>query len=269
MNDNGSVFRRSDGRICAKYKDATGKWRYMYRSTKTEAKAALREALKDRDEGISPSKLTVKDILVSWLEEGKHEISARTYSHREGLVRIHLYQHSIAQVKLTNLNHDHLSDYMKSKRHLADSTRQRLLSILKYVGNEGVRLRVLRQNPIADFKPPRQEHRGLDILSADQIRQLLKTVGGHRYELIVVLGATCGVRVGEALGACWEDVDFDRGTIEIKRTVWRSTVLPPNTKTSRRTIKVPQRALEALQRRYNKTSGYLLSYQIGKAYRRL
>ena len=256
MGDNGSVFRRSDGRICAKYKDADGKTRYLYRKTKTEAKQALRVALRDRDEGISPSKLTVNDVLVSWLVDGQHEVAARTLDNRNWLVRTHFQNHPIARIKLANLNHSHLSDYMKSKRNLAPSTRQKLLSVLKHVGAEGVRLRVLRHNPVSDIKPPRQEHRELDILTADQIKQLLKTIEGHRYELIVMLGATCGVRVGEALGACWEDIDFDRGTIEIKRTVWRGKVYPPKTKTSRRTLKVPQRALEGLERRY-KTAGYL------------
>lgn len=263
MNENGSVYQRKDGRWCGKYKDATGKWRYICRKTKKEAKQVLREVLRDRDDGIAPSKLTVKDVLTNWLEEGKHEVSARTFSHREGLVRVHFYQHPIARVKLANLNHDHLSDYMKNKRHLAPSTRQRLLSVLKHVGNVGVRLRVLRYNPVSDFKAPRQERRELDILSTDQIKRLLKSVEGHRYELIVILGATCGVRVGEALGARWEDVDLQRGTLEIKRTVWRSTVLPPKTKTSRRTIKLPIRALEALKRRY-KTSGYLCPTRSGK-----
>ena len=264
MSDSGSVYQRNDKRWVGKYKDANGKWRYIYRKTKKEAKQALREALKNRDDGIAPSKLTVKDVLTNWLEEGKHEVSARTFSHREGLVQINFYQHPIAQVKLSDLNYDHLSGFMKSKRNLAPSTRQRLLSILKHVGAEGVRLRVLRYNPVADIKPPRQEHRELAILSANQIKQLLQNVEGHRYELIVVLGATCGVRVGEALGATWEDIDFDRGTLKIQRTVWRSRVLPPKTKTSRRTLNLPQRAIEALSRRYNKTSGHLCPTRSGK-----
>jgi hypothetical protein len=45
----GSVFQRKDGRWCAKYEDAKGKTRYIYRKTKGEAKQALRHALKDRD----------------------------------------------------------------------------------------------------------------------------------------------------------------------------------------------------------------------------
>ena len=50
----GTVFQRSDGRWCAKYKDARGSWRYLYRKSKGEARKALRVALKDRDEGIIP-----------------------------------------------------------------------------------------------------------------------------------------------------------------------------------------------------------------------
>ncbi len=100
MSDNGSVFRRKDGRICAKYKDATGKWRYIYRQNKTDAKAALREALRDRDDGITPSKLTVNDVLESWLEDGKYEISAGTLDNRKWLIRTHFNQHPIAYIKL-------------------------------------------------------------------------------------------------------------------------------------------------------------------------
>jgi hypothetical protein len=63
----GSVFRRADGKWCAKWKDATGTWRYLYRKSKAEAKKALRQALKDRDEGIiPPTKTTVGVLLDEW-----------------------------------------------------------------------------------------------------------------------------------------------------------------------------------------------------------
>jgi hypothetical protein len=65
-----TVFERSDGRWCAKYKDARGNWRYLYRKSKVEAKKALRQALKDRDEGITPpSKMTVGIYLDERLED--------------------------------------------------------------------------------------------------------------------------------------------------------------------------------------------------------
>ena len=45
MASEGSVFQRADGKWCAKWKDAQGKWRYLYASTKTEVRRKLRQAL--------------------------------------------------------------------------------------------------------------------------------------------------------------------------------------------------------------------------------
>ncbi|MBD0328299.1 MAG: site-specific integrase [Pyrinomonadaceae bacterium] len=56
------------------------------------------------------------------------------------------------------------------------------------------------------------------------------------------------MRIGEALGIRWDDLDFDKGTLTIKRTIWRGKSLPTKTKSSRRTIKLPMIALGALHR---------------------
>ena len=50
----GTVFQRADGRWCAKWKDAHGTWRYLYRKGRREAKQALRAALKDRARALHP-----------------------------------------------------------------------------------------------------------------------------------------------------------------------------------------------------------------------
>jgi hypothetical protein len=60
MTAEGSVYQRKDGRWVAQYRDAKDKVRYIYRRSKAEARKALREALKDRDDGYVPAdKLTV------------------------------------------------------------------------------------------------------------------------------------------------------------------------------------------------------------------
>jgi hypothetical protein len=41
-----------------------GPWRYLYRKSKAEAKKALRQALKDRDEGIIPPTKTTVGVLL-------------------------------------------------------------------------------------------------------------------------------------------------------------------------------------------------------------
>jgi hypothetical protein len=81
----------SDGRACAVYKDAKGNTRYLYAETKTEVRRKLRQALKDRDEGlIPPSKMTVANLLDEWLEDMGGDVSHETWLNREGFVRLHL-----------------------------------------------------------------------------------------------------------------------------------------------------------------------------------
>jgi hypothetical protein len=105
----GTVYRRKDGRWCAKWKDASGKWRYLYRKSKAEAKQALREALRDRDDNIVPAnKLTLNDALDAWLDSMRDTISERTYVNREALVRIHVQSHPVGSLRLCNLTGDHL-----------------------------------------------------------------------------------------------------------------------------------------------------------------
>jgi hypothetical protein len=78
------VFQRKDGRWCGKWEDSKGKTRYLYRKSKSEAKQALRQALKDRDDGIIPaSRMTVGNLLDQWLADMEGGVSRRTWENRE------------------------------------------------------------------------------------------------------------------------------------------------------------------------------------------
>jgi integrase len=79
MTAEGSFYQRKDGRWVAQYKGLKGKTRYLYRKTKTEAKKALRQALKDRDDGYVPAdKLTAGLYLDEWMDERRQTVSSRT-----------------------------------------------------------------------------------------------------------------------------------------------------------------------------------------------
>ncbi len=106
----GSVYRRADGRWVAKYKDIRGSWRYLYRKTKVDAK----EALNDRDHGITPSKLTIGAFLDSWLEDMRDVVSYRTWINHASIVRNHLNP-TIGNKKLTTLSPDEIRGLYRSK----------------------------------------------------------------------------------------------------------------------------------------------------------
>ena len=129
----GSVFKRKDGKYCAKYKGADGSWKYIYRKTKTEAKQALREALKQRDEGNAPvDNKTVGALLDAWLQELEGTVSRRTWVNRECTMRVHL-KPKLGNKKLSNLTPDDVSGLCRRKlaEGLAPSYVKRMHIILK------------------------------------------------------------------------------------------------------------------------------------------
>lgn len=91
------------------------------------------------------------------------------------------------------------------------------------------------------------------VLNRDETRRLLRAARGSPYEALIVLAVTTGMREGELLALRWRDVDLDTGTLSVRGSVTTDhdgelRILPPKTSRSRRTLYLPQVAIEALRR---------------------
>jgi integrase len=88
-------------------------------------------------------------------------------------------------------------------------------------------------------------------LTPDQVKTLFEAAKGDRLEALYVLAVTTGLRQGKLLGLKWDDVDMEAGTLQVRRTLTTAKGGPvlsaPKTKSSRRTVKLSQTALEALR----------------------
>ena len=245
----GSVYQRKDGCWCGQYRDARGQVRYLYRKSKGGAKQALRQALKDRDDGIiPPSKMTVGALLDEWLEELRDNVSRRTWLNRESLVRLHI-KPTIGDSRQSKLDAKSVRNLYRAKLAdgLSSGTAKRLHIILNQAMRHAVSVKYIAHNPIADVKPPKQDRSEVEVLSPDDVRKLLDACRGNRYEAVFVLGATCGLRLGESLSLRHQDVDLDAGTLKVRRTLWRGKTSQPKANSSR-TIKLPALALDCLKR---------------------
>jgi integrase len=83
------------------------------------------------------------------------------------------------------------------------------------------------------------------------VKTLLEATRGDRLEALYVLALTTGLRQGELLGLKWEDIDLEAGKLRVRRTLATAKGGPvltaPKTKSSRRTVRLTQRAEEADQ----------------------
>ncbi|NMM17635.1 MAG: site-specific integrase [Cellulomonas sp.] len=123
---------------------------------------------------------------------------------------------------------------------LADSTIQRIFSVVRLVLDGAVRDGLIAKSPAADIKPPALPTKEARFLPSTEVGRLLAEVRGTRYEAILTFIAATGVRKGEALALTWPDVDFAGEQIKIRATLARIqgklVSSSPKTTRSRRTL---------------------------------
>jgi integrase len=107
---------------------------------------------------------------------------------------------------------------------------------------DAVRSKYIRTNPLDDVKPPKQASKDKAVLTPNEVRQLLEAVHGDRFECAFYFCSLIGLRIGECLALRFKDVDLERGTIRVERTLYNGECSAPKTQSSRRVLTLPQRA---------------------------
>lgn len=109
----------------------------------------------------------------------------------------------------------------------------------------------MRENVAAATDPPKPQTKTMSPLDAEQAERFLDAARGDRLEVLFVVALTAGLRIGELSGLRWEDLDLDRKTMRVSRTLSRATQGPrcttPKTGKGRSSISLTQRAVEALR----------------------
>jgi len=135
---------------------------------------------------------------------------------------------------------------------LSGATVHKHLVVLRRALAEAVRSGIIVRNP-ADLVPApsvkaRTERRAL---TEDEIKLLVAAARVGRYDLPIRFTLATGVRQGELLGLKWEDVDFDAGTVSIRRAMsyvaGKTIFTVPKTERSRRVIELSAATVHALR----------------------
>lgn len=110
---------------------------------------------------------------------------------------------------------------------------------------------LIARNPAKKSNRPKLPTAEHTTLSAKQLQAFCKAVRQHELGAVFILAALTGMRQGECLGLMWDDINFDRGTISIKRTLTQLSrknmiTQSPKTEKSERTIRPHGMAMEAL-----------------------
>ncbi len=124
-------------------------------------------------------------------------------------------------------------------------------AVLRKALNQAVKWGQVPRNVVTLVDAPRAKRHQITPLTPDQGRALLTAVQGHRLEGLYRVALSLGLRLGEALGLRWEDIDLDTGTLRVAVALQRRKgsreLVEPKTQQSRRTLPLPQVLISALK----------------------
>jgi integrase len=233
-------------------------------SNRTDAIAEL-EALKTDQRRGAPVRTgsmipSVREVATDWLTmlDGRihHRDPAKRYSPRTvALYRQRIWTHVIpvlGDLPIDAVTTDDVRRLVErlGRTHSAATT-SGVLVVVSSLMRYAVRAKLIERNPVCDLdrddRPGVKRQTEPRYLDADEVRLLLSKLG-DTFRPVASVCAYGGLRISEALGLAWGDVDFDAKTITVRRQLDDDLKLREVTKTEASATSV--RMLPALEREF-------------------
>ena len=251
----GSVYQRRDGTWCGALQLA-GRRRTVYGKTQREVSQklqALRQQTQRQGCVSTPGRMTLEQLLRDWLAQAAPRLRPTTFDAYGVIIDKYLVP-GIGQVQLARLDALTIAHYYATLAPRVSKRRMESVhALLHKVLTDAQRWGLASNNPAALVDAPRRERPEPRLWSPDQVQRfwaaVLAGAGGH-YGGVFGFLLLSGVRVGEAAGLTWTDIDLEQRTVRVARQITevrgRPVPLPPKTKSGVRTLTLPPVGLELL-----------------------
>lgn len=161
-------------------------------------------------------------------KKDKHKCEAGTLYKFESLLRSHLYP-KFADTKLDSITGEQLDDFfvwLKDEKHLLRNSCKKDYSLLKNIFEYAMKKKKIQTNPMLSTeglelcKDDVVEEKGKSYTEAETV-YILQCIDQEDlfWRTYFYLLFDTGIRRGEACGLLWDCIDFDAGTVEIKRAL--------------------------------------------------
>lgn len=203
--------------------------RHVSGKTQSIVTAKVKALERNRDTGSTraPGKTTVGAYVAGWIGRRERMGSVRPLTlsgYRTDLRHIEAAIGKVRLDKLGPVNIEYLWGYMRDLDLSVAHCRRTLNAAL----NDAVRRGALLRNPVPAAETPTRPPMEIQPYTVEQMTELLRAAYGTRDSARWMVAMTLGLRQGEVLGLCWDDVqlparDGAEGTIVIRRQLQRVT----------------------------------------------
>jgi integrase len=129
---------------------------------------------------------------------------------------------------------------------LAKGSKAKIRNIMSALYSHAIRWEWVTKNPITSVRQSAKREKVPEVLTVDELVKLLAAIP-EPFRTAVFLDGASGLRVGELLGLKWEDVDFKKSVIYIRRSIVKQRIGPPKTEASQKPIPMNSELAKALR----------------------
>ena len=269
-----NIYKRKDGRYEGRYvigKKPDGKTRFGYvfghqyidvRARLTRKKAEI-ASLRMEAATVSDSML-FSGWMEKWMEEVSHSVKPSTFQTYERTVAKRLFP-VFGPYRLAEINAGQVTEFVASleRQGLAENTIRSAFRLLNAAMRAAQEEGLIRKNPCRKTRIQRREIPEQPVLMVSQQERLREEAGEENLPALV--GLYTGMRLGEICALKWEDIDWDQGTVTVRRTAQRlkqsgdgkTAVMVglPKTRRSQRVLPIPRFLLDLFAARRGNISG--------------
>jgi integrase len=200
-----------------------------FRGGKREAERALGKFVQEvAGRGPEARDATVGALVSRWFDLAKADFSPSTVRGYERTIRRYI-EPDLGDVPLDRLRVAQLDELYARLRTrggeeggpLATATIRQVHAVLRRALQQGVKWGWIDSNPAILASPPRVWNRPVEAPEPTVVTRLIEKAGDDNpdFGVFLQLAATTGARRGEICALHWDDVDFERVTVTIARSV--------------------------------------------------
>ena len=253
-NNEGSIFKRKDGRWCAQV-SLNGRRITKYGKTQKECRDWVNATLDKIDHGLTfdGAQVSLQQYMESWL-------SGKVLARRPSTVRnyrryMNLYiLPALGRMRLQAILPAHIRQlYMRMQMECRGARTIQLVHVTLHCAfAQAVKEGLIGYNPLEAVERPKVETKRYDIFTEEQARTFIAAAKGHPHEALFFLALTTGMRKGEILGLMWTDVDWEKSILRVDRQLQPvsyegDALVPTKTKSGRRHIMIGKVAIALLK----------------------
>ena len=251
---------------------------HSFRGTKREAEAEL-VRLKATVHGgsyVDPTKITVMEFLERWERDwAGRNLAPKTLERFRGLISLNINP-EIGLHPIQKLRPVHLAElYSKLLREgrqkgggLSARTVGQIHRVLHRAFGHALKWGIIPTNPCLAVDPPAIFSTEIEVLTEDQVSEVLRKLRGRSMYMLATLGLSTGMRRGELLALRWRDVDPEAGVIRVERSLEQTKAglrfKEPKTRHGRRKLSLPSSVAFELRMFRRKQQEQRLALGLGK-----